>query len=260
MKIQSVANVKHGPIKTLIYGAPGSGKTFSASTLPHSETLVLSSESGLLTLSRFPLIQTINLCESDEGKPLNDAAKVSRLNEVFTFLNKEETKKMFKHIVVDSITEIGDFVLNTWKEKFPKKADSYDLWGGYGAAMVKIIKDFRDLTHYNTVILALEEYDKDDQSRMFFGPKLAGTTPRDMLAPAFDEVFRLTTDGKNGPRYFITKNDGLTRAKDRSDRLAATEEANLSKIFEKIRAEEKKDENKEEKNNKDNNKKEGEIK
>lgn len=230
MKINNTNTIHQGPIKTLIFGQSGSGKTSLAKTLP-MKTLVISAEQGLLSLSGAS-IDYVDLSVDDEGKSLTAQQRYAKLGEVYKYLLTDEAKKVYQCVFVDSITEIAEFVLDVNKAKFPDKADSFKLWGEYAQNMISMIKLFRDLPHYHVVFTALEELDKDESSKRFYGPDIPGSAAKAFLVPALDEVFRLCFS--EGKRVLLTQGSDTLKAKDRSGKLNPVEEPNLDIIFSKI--------------------------
>lgn len=232
MKIQNTDTVHQNKVKMVIYGASGSGKTSSIKTLDHSKTLVISAESGLLALVGTK-IDFVDISTDDAGKVLGFEGRIARLNEVMKFLATDAAKKKYDTVVVDSLTEIGECIAGYWKEKITDKAKAFELWGSIGQTQIKFIKEMRDIPHYNVVFICLEELDKDEQSRRFYGPDIPGNSAKNFLMPAFDEVFRLVVE-QNGTRYFQTQPLQSVKAKDRSGKLSPQEPVDLGVLLKKI--------------------------
>lgn len=232
MLIQKVDEVvkDHG-IKCVLYGASGVGKTTQIKTLVAEgyKVLVVSAESGLLSLSGTK-VDMIDISTNDKGETIAPAKRFERLLEVYKFLSG--TKHGYDTIVLDSLTELNQCLLETLREKHTDPKDTLKMFGENSQVMQKMIKAFRDLD-LNVVLIALASLEKDDLGRRFTTidvvGKVAGAIP-----PLFDEVLYMFSDDK-GVRQILTTNTDKTVAKDRSGKLTMVEEANLGKIFKKIK-------------------------
>lgn len=232
MIIQNTKTIHQGPVKMLIFGQSGSGKTSLVKTLPKDmKALVISAEQGLLSLSGSE-IDYVDLSIGDDGKPLMAAQRYAKLGEIYKYLMTEEAKSKYQLVFIDSITEIAEFILDTTKEKFPDRKDSFLLWGSYATTMINIIKTFRDLPHYHVIFTSLEELDKDESGKRFYGPDIPGSAAKAFLTPAMDQVLRLCF--LEGKRIIMTVGTESVRAKDRSGRLNPIEESSLGTILSKI--------------------------
>lgn len=242
LKIQSTNNVHQNKVKVVLYGISGAGKTSSIKTLPHDRTLVISAESGLLSLSGTD-IKYIDIATDDNNKVLTTENRIKRLNDIVSYLDSDEARKLYDTVVVDSLTEIGEVVATYWKEKITDKAKMFEVWGNIGNTQINFIKKMRDMPYYNVIFLALEDLDKDESSRRYYGPSLPGNTAKDFLIPAFDEVFRIVVEA-DGKRHVQTQPLATVKAKDRSGKLNPQEPLDLGLILNKIAIAEKKEENK----------------
>lgn len=232
LKIQSTNNVHQNKVKMVLYGISGAGKTSSIKTLPHERTLVISAESGLLSLAGTN-IKYVDIATDDNNKVLSPENRIKRLNDIVTYLESEEAKKLYDTIVVDSLTEIGEVIATYWKEKITDKAKMFEVWGNIGTSQINFIKKMRDMPYYNVVFLALEDLDKDESSRRYYGPSLPGNTAKDFLIPAFDLVFRIVVEA-DGKRHVQTQPLATVKCKDRSGKLAPQEPLDLGLILNKI--------------------------
>lgn len=244
MLIQNTTTVHANKVKLVIYGTSGAGKTTSIKTLPHDKTLVISAESGLLSLSGTK-IDYVDIATDDKGQVLNSEKRLERLKDILKYLDTAEAIKKYEYVVVDSLTEIGEIIANFWKEKITDKAKTFEVWGSIGQSQINFIKSLRDNQNYNVVLLCLESLEKDDTSRRFYGPDMPGKAATEFLLPAFDEVFRIVVES-DGKRYVQTQPLQTVRAKDRSGKLNPQEPVDLGLILSKIRkVEEVKEEKKE---------------
>lgn len=223
--IQSTANVGSDGIKSLIYGKSGVGKTVLLSTAP--APIIISAESGLLSLRKLktpiPYIEIRNYTE------LTDIARWAR---------ESVEAKQFYTVGLDSLSEVGEFIL---AEELRKNKDPRKAYGELTVQVLAMTKYFRDIKGKAVVIVAKEEYDKDEgQNMMIYGPSLPGKKSGPQLPYLFDEVFQLVV-GKDAQtnqewRALRTKPSFQHTAKDRSGMLDEYEPANLTHVFKKILA------------------------
>lgn len=241
MKTRFTSQTKAGPIKALVYGRSGAGKTSLAKTLPGS-TLIISAESGLLSLADIHLpYLSVSDTEDSSGNLVSipkGIERAKRLGEILEWLESNPEARKYDNIFVDSITEIAENLVDTFKaiHGSDSKKDGFKIWGDYSEKLIAIIKRFRDLPHFNVVLVALEDADKDDQNKKLFGPDVPGNAAKKFLMPAFDLVFRLSV-APNGVRYFVTDSTDREQAKHRGCKLEPQEINNgdLGAIFSKIR-------------------------
>lgn len=230
MKIENTKTVENKNVKGLIGGYSGAGKTTLAGTFD-SPVLVISAESGLLSLSN-KQVDFIDLNKDDEGNVLKDpSARIKRLGEIFTYLHDTPNLK-YKTIFLDSLSEIGEVLVSKLQKDFPDRKDSFPMWGEYAKMMRSIVKNFRDLP-YNVFMSCIIEPDKDQNGKRYLSFDIPGKIS-EKLPQYFDEVFYLMVD-EDGKRALYTKaSDTLRHAKDRSNKLDAIEAPDLGAILKKI--------------------------
>ena len=219
MKIIKTNEVDNHHIFALVVGSSGSGKTTLASTLPADETLILSAESGLLSIKKY----SIDASEINSFKDLGDA---------FKYITENKTK--YKHIVIDSLTEIGEILFHELKPKYDK-SKTFGLYEDYSTRMIKFLKALRDLTQYNIWILCLDKLTAKDFTEVVSLDLIQKSLSKKVPA-LFDEVFYLTSiehEGEN-KRVLITDNTSIDFCKDRSGMLNKMELPNLGNIYNKI--------------------------
>lgn len=248
MQINSTSTIHQGPIKMLIYGKSGVGKTTLAKTLDQESTLILSAEGGLLSL-KGSKVDYVDLTVDDEGVTLSSVERLGKIREVYEFLLSDEAKKKYKTVFVDSLSEIAQTILEVYQARQEteiakgKKPDGFALWGDYTKKFVSLVKSFRDLPHYNVVLTCLEEIDKDESGRRFYAPAVPGKAASQFIVPSFDVVFRLTAD-VNQKRHFTTSATPTEEAKCRGLMLPQLVEAtDLRNILGQIQEEKKEKEN-----------------
>lgn len=224
MAIPAIQNTRAGPqqfVKVLVYGRAGAGKTRLCATAPNP--LILSAESGLLSLRQFDL-------------PYIPITEYGQLVEIHRWLQGDPgAQQNFSTICLDSITEIFEVVLTSAKSTAKDARQAYGSLLDDGMALIRM---FRDLP-YNIYFSATQGQVKDEViGGMLFGPDAPGKQLPNKLPYQFDEVFNLDVAKDpqgNTYRYFRTVPDAQYTAKDRSGSLAPVEHADLTYIFDKIR-------------------------
>lgn len=235
MKYETTKTATVKNIICLIYAASGVGKTTLASTLDHKKTLIISAESGLLSIADHDIPFVDITKKTSDGKivNLNVISKVEKLRKIIKHL-QEGTE--FENIFIDSLSEVNQIFVEYYQMQFTDRKDALVLWGEVTKTMKNFIKTFRDMSQYNVFMTALEKQDKDDMQRKICLPDLNGKLA--FSAPAyFDEVFfykKVVTDEKE-KRALLTDSTEQYVAKDRSGKLNQFEEPNLQTIINKIR-------------------------
>jgi hypothetical protein len=229
MKINNTRDIHAKPTYACVYGCSGIGKTSLAKTLPADRTLIVDAESGLASLATTN-IDNISLSKDDEGKSLPEEARYQRLQEFMQLIQTPEMKAKYDYIFIDSLTEIGQNI----QKHMASLHDGYKLWGEYTAAMMSMIKFFRDMDHYTVVFVALEGRIEDDSGISSAYPDIGGKKAKEYLLPAFDLCMRMIVDSEKH-RWLVTQSTPKTQAKDRSGKLAELEAPHLGNILNKIR-------------------------
>lgn len=234
MKITNTKGSGTTAIKMIVYGPAGAGKTTLAGTIKEN-VLIISAEAGLLCLADKSL-DVFDIAVDDEGKQVPKENRIARLGEVFAYLNTDEAKKKYQWVFVDSLTEIGQNLVEKLQKEYTSKSDTLKLWGDYATTMRSMIKSFRDLAGYNVVFTALELIDKDENNQRFSGINLQGKIA-DHLPGFFDVVLYLQVEkdaeGKTVRRLISAKSEKNV-CKDRSGKLLPAEPCDLSIIAGKI--------------------------
>jgi len=235
MLVQSTKDVSTQRLKFLIYGQAGVGKTSLAATLTE-KTLIISSEAGLLSLAGHD-IDVIDLSVDAKGNEVPRHERAARLGEIYQFICSDAAKEKYKWIFIDSLTEIGQNVVEALQKVYPDKKDGLNLWGEYSKQMRSIVKTFRDLPFYNVVFTALQKVETDENNRRFLAIDVQGKISN-QLPGYFDEVLWMhVEDDENKTRRIMTEALDTIPAKDRSGRLDRYELPNLQMIANKIRTE-----------------------
>ncbi len=223
-------------IKILVYSGAGFGKTVLTATAP--QPLLISAESGVLSLSRTNLVRLFgeNCPGITYDIPTVEIKTMMDLIEIYNWVNQNKHKGQFKTVCLDSITEIAEVVLANLKigVKDPRQA-----YGELIDQMLKTIKDFRDLQGINVYMSCKMEKIKDEANgSLIFGPSMPGSKLGPQLPFLFDEVFRLTiiNDQQGNPHRVLQTQPTMQHdAKDRSGALAPLEIPNLTHIINKIK-------------------------
>lgn len=234
MLIRSSKSYGIDRVKIIIYGQSGVGKTSLAKTTD-GKTLIISAESGLTSINDAD-IDVIDITVDDNDQMLTAIDKWHRFKEALEIAKSSNYQWLF----VDSITEIGQVVLEAIKESDKKYLDpknGLQMWGVYGETMRLMLKMLRDLPKINVVLTCLAKQEKDEMNRKIMSLDLQGRIS-DHLPALFDEVFfyHLFND-ENGERhrYLATQPTDFYVAKDRSGKLQEFEQPNLAEIARKIR-------------------------
>ena len=212
-------------------GFSGAGKTYQARYLKDFKPLVISAESGLLSLQGAG-IDYIDISKDDSGALIPRDQRWKRLEDVYAYVQKPDTMAKYNLLYIDSLTEISQVYFDHFHKAFPERKDSLVLYGELGRKMRDIIKKFRDIPHYHVVFTCLTVVDKDETTgKRFLGFDLVGGI-KDKLAQYFDLVLILRANA-DGKRELICQANDTANAKDRSGRLGAIEAGDLGAVFKK---------------------------
>lgn len=219
INLKSTLGVSANGVKILVYGPAGAGKTSLITTLPNP--IILSAEAGLLSIAQ-------------DDVPYIDVTSMDTLREAYTWLTESDEAKKFDSVALDSISEIGEVVLN-YEKKIAK--DPRQAYGALQEQMTDMIRSFRDLPGKHVYFTAKCEKSQDEQGRLLYAPGMPGSKLAQQLPYFFDEVFALRLErDEQGivQRALMTNSDGLWQAKDRSGRLDAWEQPHLGEIIAKM--------------------------
>jgi len=210
-------------VKILVYGKAGRGKTTLCATAP--APVILSTESGLLSLARFNL-------------PYIEINTIDDLRNAYKWCLSSAESKQFQTVCLDSISDIAEVCLAAAKGiGSGKKMDGRAAYGEMNDTMSDIIRKFRDLPNRHVYFSAKQEYVKNEQTGSLMNmPSMPGRTLTNNLPYYFDEVFQIDIEGQGegSYRYLRTQPDFVNDAKDRSGMLAPVERPDLGYVIGKI--------------------------
>lgn len=160
---------------------------------------------------------------------------MDELTEAYKWLSSSAEAKEFDSVALDSVSEIGEVVLNFEKKQ---TKDPRQAYGAMSEQMQDIIRQFRDLADKNVYMSAKMEKQTDELGNVLYYPSLPGNKTAQGLPYFFDEVLALRVekdqDGKSH-RGLMTDSDGRWIAKDRSGKLSLWEAPDLGAIINKIK-------------------------
>lgn len=236
IKLSSTREITSDRFVCLVVGESGVGKTSLAKTIDPERTLILSAESGLLSLKGAD-IATYDITKGDNGESLTDSEKINRVREFVKFLGEPGTRERFKNIFVDSLTDVAEVWAKHLQSlpEFQDPKQALRLWGRYNTEVTAFIKFMRDLSHYNVIFTCLSKQEKDGVELVdqFNFP---GNALKSNIKAWFDLVFVYKVyETDEGPiRKLITNVLEHPLAKDRSGKLESYEDPDLQGVMDKV--------------------------
>lgn len=202
IKIQNTASIEVKYVKCLVYGGAGVGKTRLAASAPN--VLIVSAESGLLSLS--------------DGKvDFLEITSLKGLDEAYNYIKKDTT---YDTIALDSLSEIAEVLVAELK---PQYKDGRQAYMALADSMMPMLRKFRDLPNKHVVFTCKMIRKQDEETgKITEDLFLPGQVLGSQLPYLFDEVFKLSIDGRKG-QSMMTRPDRMSFAKDRSGTLKAIE-------------------------------------
>ena len=217
MKITTTKKKIHW-IKMALYGLSGVGKTTLGSTAPRP--IIIDAERGTLSIS-------------DKDMDLIEISTFDDLQEVYDYLCTKKARKKYDTCVIDSGSEVAEYVLADLKKNMK---DGRQAYMALGERTLEIFRMFRDLDMH-VVFICKAKISNSDGVEMYRA-SFPGQALVEKVPYLFDELLALRImDGEDedgGYRYLQTQPSFNWDAKDRSGTLEDMEEPNLTKIFKKI--------------------------
>ena len=228
MEVKGKKDIHNDGVKCLVYSGSGSGKTSLVATLNLKKTLVISFESGLLSV-----------LDEDGGEDIQyvEPKDLGELKQIYDKLNDDKDfAARYDTIFIDSLSEISEMMISALKQDpsiYTGMKDNMKLYMVSQEKMVGIAKSFRDLKGFNVFMTALAATQTTNMIEKLV-PSMAGQKLATKLPPLYDFVFYLNVDS-DGKRQLITQPTSSITAKSRSRKLESAEEPNLGKILTKIK-------------------------
>jgi hypothetical protein len=198
-----------GPIKTLLYAHHGFGKTTQAVHYKrrYGPGFVISGEAGLRSIMHEKIDY---LPFSSWDGPHDPANGIYSFKGICQIINGPEFRHAgYKWIMLDSLTEASDRLLEELEEKHRGSKNGFQLWQEYASQMLGACKWVRDLP-YHVLVTALAKEENDDNGGTDYWPMVKGNAVGKQLPGIFDNVLcgvRVTSGDRTTPkvdRYVIT--------------------------------------------------------
>ena len=184
--------------------------------------LVISAEAGLLSIKDAPNVSAIEVKTYDD------------LREVYAALKSGELD--YDSVCLDSVSEISEILLVYEKGR---NKDGRMAYQNVSEAVTSLMRSFRDLDMH--VLFLCKEGKENNDGVFLFGPKMASKPLGDAITYFFDEVLalRIVDDQDDegnavAARWLQTRIGQGYTAKDRSGKLEAFEEPNLTALIQKL--------------------------
>lgn len=211
--------------KAVVYGAPGTGKTpICVTTSPRP--LLLLCEPGALTLR-------------GSNVPTFPAFNQAKIADFFDWLATSAEVKNYDTIVVDSISQLAEIVLEKYlgkRSKAGNQADGRKAYGEMAREVMEYLNNMYFMPQKHVVLIA--KYGVSEELGVQYSrPTLPGKDLNIRLPHLYDAVLHLglhLNSGVTDRSTFKCQGDMLSMARDRSGQLAAYEPANMNHIINKI--------------------------
>ncbi len=219
VKITSTKDVAFDGVKVLVHGPAGIGKTVLCKTAPLP--IIISAEAGLLSLA-------------DMNIPVIEVTTVNEVNEAYMFLTESEESKKYETVCLDSITEIAEVLLSTYKGE---EKDARQAYGRLNDDIASTIRSFRDLKGKHVYFTSKQLRVENDNEPIRYVPSMPGKTTLNAMPYFFDIVLAMRIgklEDETVYRYLQTYPDLNYEAKDRSGKLPPRTKPDLTDVFERI--------------------------
>jgi hypothetical protein len=218
-------------VKSVIYGAPGSGKTPLITTSPRPVLLV--TEPGMLSMR-------------GSSVPSWEAYDSAKINEFFDWFMKSKESASFDTLAVDSISNVAEIIL---AEEMKKEKHGLKAYGNVSERVMKVCNDLYYMQNKHIVLIAKQTSVENGRQTMLQNgeivtepvmqkrPYFPGKDLNVKVPHLFDNVLHLATASVPGQpkpvRALRTKESPEAFARDRLGNLAELEPPDLSSLFAK---------------------------
>ncbi len=241
MKLINTKTSKEAWLRALVFGASGSGKTYSIRSLPLDRVLLLLVEPKHLPLKGYD-IDAIQLSSWDDMRNV-----FSEIREDLSGGGLTRNGKKKDIVVIDSLSEVNELckkqIISKDRPELLKRQQKKDVggiydeqmmqndWGLLGTRIDGIVSAFCHLPCH-IIITALERWTEEKATKeTFITPSLNGALAMN-ISHHFDEAYRIEVED-NKTRWFRTQRTSCVIAKG-SECLDELEEPNWTKVMTKI--------------------------
>jgi len=177
MKIQELKDsLNDSGLKVLIYGKQGTMKTRVG--IATGRTFILSLEKGHRTLQ-----------DAKNEIVVATPNNINEVREAYRYLL--ENKNNFDTVIIDSITELSNMLLDELQKDdfWGEDKRALKMWGELSSRLLAILKSFRDIQGVNVVLIALEDA-VEENYKTVYKPLLDGKKTVEFVPALYDVVLR----------------------------------------------------------------------
>lgn len=210
-------------VKSIIYGAPGSGKTPLIQTVPRPVLCVI--EPGMLSMRKV------------DNVPCWEAYTVERIDEFFEWLTKSKEASQFDTVGIDSVSEMAEVALRKelgQKSKGGNQKHGQAAYGDMGKWVQEKLETLYHMQQKHVYLIAKQGSFEEDGAPVK-KPYFPGNYLNTYVPHLFDEVLHVGTyfvGGQNRTAIRTRSANGVF-ARDRSGNLEELEAPHIGNIFSK---------------------------